>query len=349
MRQKDDAPFAIALNNMAFGDMQPEDIKLLKSREISVLKEVIPSNAIYLFADRNSVKAFNEKKLNSMKTEQCMCQAFDRVLGTGNVAQRARMLEEAQDILEDKATQMQYLLNLRIEAKYMVTVNINVPDGLANGSSGVLKKITYSTDLSNKTALRLWIEFDSPDVGVLARITYASTMKSLKIPQSWTPLDRHSTIIKKAKNTPLQVQRYQFPIVPAEAITIHKSQGLTFEYVVLCLKPSYQKYLDRQSLYVGCSRATKASGLFLDGDFKAPSKMDSGCNIVINEMQRMKTISPLSFNIKFLQDIKTSELKIVFHNVQSYQKHRLDVLCDQFYTQADILLFVEVGDVSKEH
>jgi hypothetical protein len=349
MRQKDDAPFAIALNNMAFGDMQPEDIKLLKSREISVLKEVIPPNAIYLFADRNSVKGFNEKKLNSMTTEQCMCLAFDRVLGTGNVAQRARMLEEAQDILEDKATQMQYLLNLRIEAKYMVTVNINVPDGLANGSSGVLKKITYSTDLSNKTALRLWIEFDSPDVGVLARITYASTMKSLKIPQSWTPLDRHSTIIKKAKNTPLQVQRYQFPIVPAEAITIHKSQGLTFEYVVLCLKPSYQKNLDRQSLYVGCSRATKASGLFLDGDFKAPSKMDSGCNIVINEMQRMKKISPLSFNIKFLQDIKTSELKIVFHNVQSYQKHRLDVLCDQFYTQADILLFVEVGDVSKEH
>jgi hypothetical protein len=75
-----------------------------------------------------------------MTTEKCMCQAFDRVLGTGNVAQRARMLEEAQDILEDKATQMQYLLNLRIEAKYMVTVNINVSDGLANGSSGVLKK-----------------------------------------------------------------------------------------------------------------------------------------------------------------------------------------------------------------
>ncbi len=118
---------------------------------------------------------------------------------------------------------------------------------------------------------------------------------------------------------------------------------------MLCLKPSYQKYLDRQSLYVGCSLATKASGLFLDGDFKAPSKMDSGCNIVINEMQTMKTISPLSFNIKFLQDIKTSELKIVFHNVQSYQKHRLDVLCDQFYTLADTLLFVEVGDVSKEH
>jgi hypothetical protein len=79
MRQKDDAPFAIALNNMAFGDMQPENIKLLKSREISVLKEVIPPNAIYLFADRNSVKAFNEKQLNSMTTEQCMCQAFDRV------------------------------------------------------------------------------------------------------------------------------------------------------------------------------------------------------------------------------------------------------------------------------
>jgi hypothetical protein len=59
------------------------------------------------------------------RNQQCMCQAFDRVLGTGNVAQRARMLEEAQNIMEDNATQMQFLLNLRIEAKYMITVNLN--------------------------------------------------------------------------------------------------------------------------------------------------------------------------------------------------------------------------------
>ena len=36
MRQKDDAPFAVALTKMAFGDMQPENIILVKSREISV-------------------------------------------------------------------------------------------------------------------------------------------------------------------------------------------------------------------------------------------------------------------------------------------------------------------------
>jgi hypothetical protein len=85
----------------------------------------------------------------------------------------------------------------------MITVNIIVPDSLDNRSSG--KCWCFSTNV---------VCFNN---------------KTFKNSQSWTPLDRQSTIIKKAQNTPLQVQLYQFPILPAEAISIHKSQGLTFE------------------------------------------------------------------------------------------------------------------------
>jgi len=59
-----------------------------------------------------------------------------------------------------------------------------------------------------------------------------------------------------------------FPVVPTEAITIHKSQGATYSKVAVHLK----RGIKRASLYVGCSRATGASGLFLLGEFVPPTR-----------------------------------------------------------------------------
>ncbi len=64
-------------------------------------------------------------------------------------------------------------------------------------------------------------------------------------------------------------------IMCAEAITIHKSQGLTLPSVVLKLTTNKNRRIDRRLLYVGCSRASSIDGLFLDGSFIAPSKIDS--------------------------------------------------------------------------
>jgi hypothetical protein len=50
---------------MAFGDMKSDDVKLLKNWRYHVEEEMISANAIYLFAGRVSVKAFNEKKFNN--------------------------------------------------------------------------------------------------------------------------------------------------------------------------------------------------------------------------------------------------------------------------------------------
>jgi hypothetical protein len=55
----------------------------------------------------------------------------------GSFALHAKILEEAQNTLEDNSTQMKSLLNLRIDANNILTVNIDVHDGLANESSGV--------------------------------------------------------------------------------------------------------------------------------------------------------------------------------------------------------------------
>ncbi|KAI7846879.1 hypothetical protein BDC45DRAFT_409401, partial [Circinella umbellata] len=55
--------------------------------------------------------------------------------------------------------------------------------------------------------------------------------------------------------------RIQFPLTLAQAITIHKSQGQTYDVVVIVLTEGLTRFL----IYVACSRARTAAGLHLIG------------------------------------------------------------------------------------
>lgn len=67
-----------------------------------------------------------------------------------------------------------------------------------------------------------------------------------------------TSIVASSKNSALQLNRKQFPVVPAEAMTVHKSQGGTYDSVVV-----YDTSRKKMSIYVAASRATKAAGLKL--------------------------------------------------------------------------------------
>ena len=60
-------------------------------------------------------------------------------------------------------------LDLAVCVRYMVSTNIDIEDGLVNGSSDVLRHIdTYQ--LGNELIVqKAWIEFDYPTIGARAR------------------------------------------------------------------------------------------------------------------------------------------------------------------------------------
>jgi len=74
-------------------------------------------------------------------------------------------------------------------------------------------------------------------------------------------------------------------------MTIMKAQGSTLDVVVVSLdvggSGKRMQKLSRQLLYVGCSRATKLEGLYLDGKFEAPSRPTS-TDPVSFEMGRLR-------------------------------------------------------------
>ncbi|GFV80190.1 uncharacterized protein TNCV_1477521 [Trichonephila clavipes] len=73
-------------------------------------------------------------------------------------------------------------------------------------------------------------------------------------------------IVTRAANIPLggniKCRRNQFPVVSASAITIHKSQGGTFDEVVF----NNDKSQHIQLVYVALSRVTSIDGLYLTND-----------------------------------------------------------------------------------
>uniref|UniRef100_A0A8D9EDB9 ATP-dependent DNA helicase pfh1 n=2 Tax=Cacopsylla melanoneura TaxID=428564 RepID=A0A8D9EDB9_9HEMI len=92
------------------------------------------------------------------------------------------------------------------------------------------------------------------------------------ISRELTPIDRVSCVLNYSNKLEFQVVREQFPVTCAEAITIHKSQGQTYDQVAI----DFTKCpgLTKQMLYVALSRVTRLSGLFLIGKF--PDKTGKG-------------------------------------------------------------------------
>ncbi|CAF1553110.1 unnamed protein product, partial [Adineta ricciae] len=146
------------------------------------------------------------------------------------------------------------------------------------------------------------------------------------------------------KSTNFKVKRKQFPVVPCEAMTIYKSQGGTYEKVVINLK----KGMTRSELYVACSRATKASGLYLIGDF-VPPKPPERNDAVAMMFKTMRSERMLKFSLEFPEESEENKFFIVFHNVQSLNKHFLDVKSDKTLLSSSIISLVETWTKSSDN
>lgn len=112
MRQRGDRAFAIALNNLASGQMTIQDISLLQQRV--VLPTDVPNDAIHLFCSNDEVNVYNTLKLNSIQTEEVVSEAFDVVKSTGLTHQNKNRILDSVKIFKVSETQgLQYRLILK--------------------------------------------------------------------------------------------------------------------------------------------------------------------------------------------------------------------------------------------
>ena len=117
----------------------------------------------------------------------------------------------------------------------MLTVNVNVCDGLVNGARGIVKEVVKNT---NKV-ITILIKFDDSNIGKAA--IQASPYK-VQYPDS-VPILKHTVnfTIKGIKGT--EITRNQFPLILAWATTIHKVEGLRLDQIVVNLNLLLDKHM----------------------------------------------------------------------------------------------------------
>ena len=179
------------------------------------------------------------------------------------------------------------------------------------------------------------MKFQSDRVGRRLRINARPYVLSRSdvIKGDWTPMRQGSVSIGLGRNGGIKCRRFQFPLVPACAITIHKSQGGTFDSVVM----QYDKKQDQQLVYVAMSRATSVEGLHIVNKDKdhvfyhgrgndSPSIREIRNEYVRLEQHPLRTITDRAetfFDVE--EDGETKKVVVVSHNVQSsrpLQRHR---------------------------
>ncbi|KAE8741450.1 hypothetical protein FOCC_FOCC013050 [Frankliniella occidentalis] len=335
MRQNE-VNFQKALKHLARGTLTENDIRLLKSRTFRQLpQDRSLKNAIHLFARNVDVDSYNQEAIKKIDNPQYICTASDVLEGHGSeLAKRQLLYSTANSKIQDTVG-MPSIVQFKVKARYMITYNIDTEDGLCNGATGKLKKIDFGqNEKHEKKPLRVWIKFDEQHVGTQARHKHKDIMKARKIPQSWTPIYPIVVKIKTRKNCSLKVNRMQFALTLAHAITIHKSQGQTMKQVVVHLS----NRMTKQLLYVACSRATTIDGLYIIGNFIPTKPLQENDHMSL-EMTRWKTNSI----IPVFSNIKSSDMYIaMYHNVQSLPKHQKLIINDKNFTASGLLFFGEI-------
>ncbi|CAG5109286.1 Protein of unknown function, partial [Cotesia congregata] len=127
--------------------------------------------------------------------------------------------------------------------------------------------------------------------------------------------------------------RKQFPLICAESVTTHKSQGQTYPYVCV-----HNQGMTRTMQYVAYSRVTDLKNLYIDGNFKPPAPLDNTSNLKV-EIDRLKNEKRLITFEQPLDDLHG--IKIIFHNALSLRKYIGCVRNDKWFHGADVMIFAE--------
>ena len=156
---------------------------------------------------------------NFAKCELYIIEANDKI--PDNCKYPLALIQTAQNQKQTNTGRLAKLLKLKIGAKVMLIVNIDIQDRLINGQTGVIRHIEFAEGSAHK----VHIKFSNEQTGSKAmRSSYLSRQKS------WVPIEKCETevSIKKGSASP-SIKRTQFPLTLTWESTVHKVQGLSLE------------------------------------------------------------------------------------------------------------------------
>ena len=315
------------LSRVRVGDQTDEDVEALKGLEDN---EEIPRGSLSIFLTNELKDNYNKEQLALLTSEVVHIKAEDSKKDIHTKRVTVNVTSTNPHETGGLAADVQVALN----ARFMLTKNIDTEDGLVNGATGTIIKleIPHSKPLLGA----LYIKFDDPKIGKQAKT--ASRHKGLvpirAVTAPFSISERASSIL---------VERKQFPGTLAWGITVHKAQGSTFEQMIgdMTLSEKKSNTMPGQ-IYTMLSRAKEMKGLKLKSFQADKIKVNSSA---LQEMKRLQSMVKDLATLNISEDSKA----IGFLNIRSLKEHYQDLCQNDLSEKLDFLCLSEtkVKDYSR--
>ena len=335
MRQRGDSNLIDLLNKVRVGFLDKNDENILKSRFILLCDNTYPTDALHIFAENKPCQEHNNDMLNSNENTLCLIPAIDQL--PKNVSRD--VVEKVLDRKQSETGGLARMFQIKVNARVMLTVNIDIADHLINGQIGTVKYVCYD---ENSHISKVYVQFDDKQCGV-KKIDSDSFAKQHK----WVPVEKAESniMIRANKESSPVIKRTQFPLMLAWACTIRKVQGLSLDKAVISFNLLKQRSFNNGQMYVALSRVTSLNGLFLTGQYKASVvKADPRALQEYERMRRECLLEPLCN-----ADTSDYALVITLLNTRSLQKHAIDIFNDHVLLNTDVLCLTETQLLPEQH
>ncbi|GIY54221.1 ATP-dependent DNA helicase [Caerostris extrusa] len=123
-------------------------------------------------------------------------------------------------------------------------------------------------------------------------------------------------------------------------MTIHKSQGCTFD----CVRVGMTPRMSRSLQYVGLSRVTKANGLYILNDYYPPATAKED-DPLTKELKRLESAASDPIFAFLYKRKENYSYQFMYHNVQA---HHEDLSSDQSFMHTDLLLLAETWTIRSD-
>ncbi|GFW77375.1 uncharacterized protein TNCV_2497681 [Trichonephila clavipes] len=219
----------------------------------------------------------------------------------------------------------------------------------------------------NGDIIRIWLKFPK-SCGRKQATKLRNLSARLNLDDDAVPITSQTSSVSLNNNKTIIAKRKHFPLVSALAMTIHKSQGGTYDAIVY----EYDRKHPRELVYVALSRVTKIEGLFMvtkentedswkfwigrsgiplnasESD-KHLKRSTSHREDLTLELKRLKNNTLQTVTQTFLEFISNKKgLSIFSFNCQSLHAHVTDLKNDAIVKKSNVLLLSETRMKNEE-
>ena len=248
-RQKEDSVFVNILNNIRDGRYLSSDREILNKRYNPEFEPSKKESIIYLRTTKYNVRRHNNSKLRRIPSKEDV------------------FWPEIEGIFPKKLYPTDNPLKLKVGAKVMLLRNDNDSYKYVNGTQGIITSINKGEGI-----IRVKTE-----KGDLISVEHST----------WEVYDYVYNEETKTINPRVIGSFTQFPLKLAWAVTIHKSQGMTFEKAIV---DAHQSFATGQ-VYVALSRCRSLKGLTLTSKISESDIMVDPR--IVDYMETVERIEPL--------------------------------------------------------